>query len=225
MSSKKFIPAIVVAVVFLSAICVSGYLIYNFFQSSELTHSDSISSAAQVRKLVESVGKLVDLPIGEEPSVITITDAQKLKDQSFFANPKNGDKVLLYIHARKAILYDPQSNKVLEVAPMSIGTPSAQTTTTPSTKVVLRNGTTTVGLTTKIETELKKTISDLNVTTKENASKSDFTKTTVVILSDRSRETGNKIAEALKSSVGALPAGETKPTDADIVVILGKDRT
>ena len=51
----------------------------------------------------------------------TVSDLEKLKDQPFFAKAKIGDKVLIYTDAKKAILYDPVNDKIVEVAPINIG--------------------------------------------------------------------------------------------------------
>ena len=80
-------------------------------------------------ELVASVGKLMLLPEGETPTIATVSDLEKLKDQPFFVNANNGDKVLIYTNAKKAILYDPVAHKIIEVAPINIGNtpqPSAQ---------------------------------------------------------------------------------------------------
>lgn len=73
------------------------------------------------KTLVETVGKLIVLPEGEDPTIATVSNVERLKDQPFFARAKVGDKVLIYTSARKAILYSPQANKILEVAPVNIG--------------------------------------------------------------------------------------------------------
>lgn len=73
----------------------------------------------EISTLIERVGKLIVLPTGEEPTVATVSDPDKLKDQVFFANAKVGDKVLIYTKARKAYLYDPEGDILLEVAPIT----------------------------------------------------------------------------------------------------------
>ena len=64
-------------------------------------------------------GKLIDLP-NETPTVATVTDSKKLKDQPFFSKVENGDKVLIFTKAKKAILFRPSTNKILDVAPLTI---------------------------------------------------------------------------------------------------------
>src|SRR3990170_2816002 len=51
-------------------------------------------------------------------ATITSVYLSKLDDQPFFAKAKVGDKVLLFTQAKKAILYDPIGNVVVEVGPL-----------------------------------------------------------------------------------------------------------
>lgn len=75
---------------------------------------------AEVDALVVQVGKLISLPTDEKPTVATVTDASKVKDQPFFANAKNDDKVLIYQKAAKAILFRPSENRIIEVGAVNI---------------------------------------------------------------------------------------------------------
>ncbi len=107
---------------------------YFYYQSTKAQKQTNPQQAAQeeVKKIVAEVGKLIELPAGEDPTVATVTDISKLKDQPFFQKAKNGNKVLIYTNARKAILYDPALRKVIDVAPINIGTQSAQTSASPT---------------------------------------------------------------------------------------------
>lgn len=221
--TTNIIIAIAVGVLLLGG--GAGYYFYSQYQKAQTSKTDpqaaQRSVQEEVKKLVAAVGKLIDLPTGEDPTIATVTDITKLKDQPFFQKAKNGDKVLIYTNARKAILYDPVLNRVIDIAPINIGTPSAQPA---QPKVALRNGTTTVGLTTKIETELKKTLPQIVIVSKDNAEKNSYDKTAVVVLNENSKDTAASLAKILNVTVGNLPAGEIKPKDADILIILGKDR-
>ncbi len=218
---KRLIYAVGVALILVLA--GVGFSVYQQFKLKAQPQDSAASqkvAQGEVRKLVAEVGKLIDLPTGEDPTVATVADVTKLRGQPFFQKAKNGDKVLIYTQAKKAILYDPAAKKILDVAPINIGSPSAEQA---QPKIVLRNGTTTIGLTSRVESELKKTIPNLNVVTKENAQKSDFEKTVVVIFSDSAKDMAINLAKILKGEVGDLPQGESRPKDADILVILGKD--
>ncbi len=74
--------------------------------------------------LLAEVSKLVVLPAGEEPVIATVMDLNALSGQPLFANAHLGDKVIIYNTARKAILYSPTLKRVIDVAPLTIGTPS-----------------------------------------------------------------------------------------------------
>lgn len=103
-----------------------GYFYYQSQKGVFGTQNPPQGSPEEARKLVEEVGKLMELPPGEVPTAATVTDVTKLQDQPFFARAKNGDKVLIYQNAQKAILYDPVAKKIIEVAPINVGSPSAQ---------------------------------------------------------------------------------------------------
>ncbi|MFA7285703.1 MAG: hypothetical protein WC011_02555 [Candidatus Paceibacterota bacterium] len=79
-----------------------------FFQKSEVKTESDI--------LIDKVGEIVYLPIGETPSVATVTDPSKLKNQNFFENAKTGDKVLIYPKSGKAVLYDPEVHKIVNIS-------------------------------------------------------------------------------------------------------------
>lgn len=87
----------------------------------ELLTDPEIVAREELSDVIAKVGKLVVLPEGEDPILATVTDKDALAEQEFFARAENGDKVLIYPKARKIYLYDPEGNKLLEVAPLNIG--------------------------------------------------------------------------------------------------------
>lgn len=113
----------------------SGTAVYFYNEYSALQQDPNKVAQEEVSKLVAQVSKLILLPEGEVPTLVTVADPSKLKDQPFFANAKTGDKVLIYTRAKKAILYNPDSNKIVEVAPINIG---ASATPTPAPKFPAR---------------------------------------------------------------------------------------
>ncbi len=83
--------------------------------------------SAEAKELIAKLGKLIDLPTGEEPTVATVKNAEQIKTQPFFAKAKVGYRVLLYPTSRMAILYDDKANKIINV-----GTINVSDTATPS---------------------------------------------------------------------------------------------
>lgn len=203
----------------------AGYYYYQYHRALQLSSTTNLQKSAQaeVKQLVSQVGKLMDLPQGEDPTVATITDISKLKDQPFFAQAQNGDKVLIYTNSKKAILFDPKADKIIDVAPVNIGSSSAQPT---QARILLRNGTTVSELTSKTELAIQKAYPDANIVGKDKAATSTYTKTLVVYFNDGAKSAAQSLAQTLNASVSAtLPAGEAKVSDADILVIIGKDQS
>lgn len=215
----KYIIAAAATVLFIANLSLGLFFWSN---QNKQTPPEPEQFSQEVDRLVLEIGQLINLPTGEEPTVATVTDIEKLKDQPFFQKAKNGDKVLIYTQAKKAILYDPNAKKIIDVAPINIGSPSAQQT--QSIKIVLRNGTKKVGLTSQIETDVRRSLANANIVTKENAAKDDYEKTIVVVLNDQVQDEAEKLADDLRVSTGDLPKGESRPKEVDILVILGQDK-
>ncbi|OGH07510.1 MAG: hypothetical protein A2171_02355 [Candidatus Levybacteria bacterium RBG_13_35_9] len=103
-------------------------------QVSQQTLSLTQQKEQENNDLIEKVGKLILLPTNEQPTIATITDKSQLSTQPFFNNAVDGDRVLVYANAKKAILYRPSTNKIIEVAPVNITSPTLtpSPTATPS---------------------------------------------------------------------------------------------
>ena len=126
---KKSKVTLILVVLLLLSIGSTAYL-YN--QVKNLKANPEAKAQEEVAALVAKVGQLIVLPEGETPTVATVNDPEKLKEQPFFAKAKAGDKVLIYTNAKKAILYNPTSHKIVEVAPLNIGAPTTATESTPT---------------------------------------------------------------------------------------------
>lgn len=114
---------------------------YSQYQKVQMRASNPTEAAKQdVRDTIAAVAKLMILPVEEEPTIATITDITRLKDQPFFVNAQNGDKVLIYTKSKKAILYRPDTAKIVDIAPVNIGT-SAAAVATPSTAIATPSAT------------------------------------------------------------------------------------
>ena len=60
--------------------------------------------------------------IKPQPTVATVSDINKLRTQPFFTNAKNGERVLIFKNTKKAIIYRPSTNQIIEIAPIIPGT-------------------------------------------------------------------------------------------------------
>ena len=91
--------------------------LFFYLKASQTSQS---ASAAEAEKTVRQVSRHIILPEGETPTVATVTDPEMLKDQPFFRLARPGYKVLIYTNSKKAILYDPIADRIVEVAPLNI---------------------------------------------------------------------------------------------------------
>lgn len=230
---KNKIPYLVAALLILASLAAAGFFYLKYRTALSSLNDPNASARTESRQLLEAVGRIIELPTGEEPTIATVTDTSKLRDQQFFANSQSGDKVIIYTNAKKAILYRPSTGKIIEVAPVNIGSPSAslQTSPTPagiSVNVVLLNGTTTPGLTTKYESELSVKTPSVIVVDKNSAVKKDYTKTFLVDLMGNKNTEATTLAQALGIPVEKLPEGENASPSAggsaDFLIIVGADK-
>lgn len=116
MSRKKV--KVVFGSLALVIVLLAGGAGYFYYKS---LHATSDEKAKKVLSdSVEAIGKLIMLPSDEQPTLATVSDPTKLQAQPFFAHAEVGDVVLVYAKAKKAILYSPKYNKIIEVAPVNL---------------------------------------------------------------------------------------------------------
>jgi hypothetical protein len=213
---------VILALSFVVCLGLASIAGYYFFQYQKVTAANQ-----EIERLVKDINKIYELP-QEQPTLATVNEKEKLNDQAFFAKAENGDKVLIFAVAQKAVLYRPSTRKLIEVAPFitqqtltnnPVPTPAAATNQ-PIT-VTLFNGTGTVGVTNRIGDDLDKTFTEIDIKEKETAKKSDYQKTLVFDITGQHTALAQSIAEKLKGEVvTAMPEGETKP-GTDLLVVVG----
>ena len=214
---------------------IAGASLYKYFEAqkqiAKLSTLDGQQKLAQqeVDELLAKVKKHMVLPDKEKPTVATVTDVNALKkNQPFFVNAHNGDKVIVYVQARKAIIYSPERDLIVNVGTVAVDDTGATTnnskTTTKPVSVEIRNGTETSGLARTIGEPIA---SDKNysVTAYTDAAKKDYAKTVVV---DFGRTENTAAVTALAKTLNAqvikqIPAGE-QASNADVLVIIGVDQ-
>lgn len=210
------------AILLVIVIAAGAYYFYKQSQKSQQLLKDPTAAQQQeVKDVTSKVSKLMELPQGEDPSIVTVLDKEKLKDQVFFAKVENGDKVLIYTNAGQAILYRPSINKIINIAPINLGQPQAT-----GIKMAVYNGTGTAGLITTFIGNIGKTTPNITIVDAANAAKSDYARSVVIDLTGKNTAIAKELAGLIGGDVSVLPAGETAPSadsGSDILVILGKN--
>jgi len=221
------VKTIIAALVVVETLLLSSFSKKNAalkYEVAQLRRDPQEAAKEEAKRLAETVSRLVVLPSGEEPVVATVTDKEKLKDQVVFEKAENGDKILIFAQAKKAYIYRPAGNLIIDIIPVNIGD---QPVSIPGVdeknplRLALLNGTKTPGLTSEAEKRLnEKKVLGLSVTAKANAA-SAYQKTQVVDLTGKKADQAAALAKLLEGEV-ATTSSEFRP-NADILVIIGAD--
>jgi hypothetical protein len=133
---NKFVTAILV-IGLLASIGGNVYFYQQLDQANKLVADPNAVAQKEIDAIVASISLLMELPADEQPTMATVLEQDKLKDQPFFARAQNGDKVIIYTQNKKAILYRPSENRIIEVAPLVVSedeNTEGLVTETPETK-------------------------------------------------------------------------------------------
>ncbi len=136
MNASNYLPWALMLII----VAAAGFYVYNQNQEGkklqqqiqDLKQNPQKATEEETKALLDKVGELIELP-NEQPTIATVTDLAPLQNQPFFARAQVGDKVLIFSEAKKAVLYRPSTNKVIEVAPVNLdNTPANVNTNTKS---------------------------------------------------------------------------------------------
>src|SRR3989344_5070347 len=118
---KPYTPVIVLSLIFYGLYRFGYPPVQNIIKPilTEKAEPTGTVLADTAEAVIEAMQKLIDLPTDEEPEIVTITDTEKFKDQAFFKKAQNGDKLLLYKKNKKAFLFNPRDQKIIDVAPIT----------------------------------------------------------------------------------------------------------
>lgn len=218
---SKSVLLIIAIVLFVAAAAAAGYFYWQYHNTQQKLNNPNQAAQQETTALIAEMSKIIALPAADvkngEPTLATVLDKSKLKDQAFFVSAENGDKVLIYTKAKKAFLYRPSTGKVINVAPVNIGEGQ-------NVNVAVLNGTTDSNLGTTVGETVKTKFPTATITSTTAAKSNAYTKTVVVDLTGSNADAAATLAAGINATVGQLPAGETKPDNADLLIVVGTDQ-
>ncbi len=88
---------------------------------------DPNGGASTMALVIAEIQKQYLLPQGEVPTMALITSLDELQGQAFFAKAQVDDIVLMYMEAKKGILWRPSTRQIVEVGPILATRPPADT--------------------------------------------------------------------------------------------------
>jgi len=117
--NKKQLLKFIIPILIVLVVSIAGLLSYTISnnKSTALKLNNNTSGKNILNSdedVINAVKKLMLLP-DETPTIITINDLTKYQGQPFFAKAAVGDKVLVFMNSKKAILYSPSDNLIIEV--------------------------------------------------------------------------------------------------------------
>ena len=122
-----------VKILLLIVFLLVGFIAWKYYYPDKVVVDSASLSKSERDEIIKKIGTHIVLPSNEEPTLATVSDPEQLKKYPFFVNAQKGDKVLIYSINKKAILYRPDGDKIVEIAPIITSSPTASTTKASST--------------------------------------------------------------------------------------------
>lgn len=186
-------------------------------------------------RLIEEIRGIYLLPV-EIPTIATVSDKSSLSGQDFFKSAENGDKVLIYTVAKKAVLYRPSIGKIIEVGPVNLTEQKKSEGNVAGVKtdgvnedvkaenvvITIYNGTYIAGLMLVAKDRLEASLDGPEVRDRVDTENKPYETTLIVDLTGENEALIEEIRDLIGGKVGEVPDGEFIP-DSDILIILGQD--
>jgi hypothetical protein len=101
---------------------LAGIAVLGFFYQDNISYKNPDTILDGEAKIVfDKVNKLAVVPQNETPTLAKVSNPELLKDQAFFIDAKKGDVVLIFSNSKKAVLYDPVQNKIINMTTINLG--------------------------------------------------------------------------------------------------------
>ena len=217
-------------------VSLAGWLFYNYREVKKEVVRLSTPEGQQAfldqqtEDTIERIRKHMVLPEDEVPTVVTITDIDLLTEQQpFFNGAQNGDKVLVYAGARKAIIYSPERDIVVNVGTI-VADNEDVVVDEPENEfsmldIEIRNGTDAPGLAQTISSQLTTTNENFNIVNVSDSENKEISQTVII---DMGKTNNKDLVASVGNILGAtttslIPEGE-EDSDAEVLIILGENQ-
>jgi hypothetical protein len=130
MKAKTLLPILLIALVVLVVVLDTQRRkaqteLKNLTVRLEQLQGNNAANQEKAKTVVERVKKLMDIDTSVEPTVATIVDVEKLREQNpFYNKAENGD--FLIVTPTRAILYREEDNIILDVVPVQLEQQAAE---------------------------------------------------------------------------------------------------
>lgn len=160
--------------------------------------------------IIVQIGRELSISGDGNPAILSVVDKEQAT-QPFLEQAENGDKVVLYYKAKKAVLYRPSEQRIVHQGAY----------VPPDAKIFIRKGTADSKRVAAIKEQLKG-VQDIEVSSQDASRSQDYQGITLVNVTDRYDAKINELEKLFNTKVVRMPAGESFP-DADILIIVGSE--
>lgn len=214
-SKKRKILAGTYIIVLLLAIGFGAFFAVRYFQVNDKYKAAIMTQDEKNNQYLASIGKLIDLPKNEKPAYISLVkDKSKLGNaavtKKFFESAQDNDIVVAYKDGNLSIIYRPSSNKIIKtdnynnfvaaISPVSVAViaPADQQDA--------------------VAKQITDKVLNADIVSK-SVPKVTAAQSYVADLTGTNAAAAKELADKLGLTVGTLQDGETKPTNATLVVV------
>lgn len=99
----------------------AGFLYLNYQNQTNAANQAPKTNEEIAGEVVASFGTVYKIPEGENPTVIVITDVEKLKETQadFYKDAQNGDHVIVIFSSKLAFIYRVDAKQIINVSQVS----------------------------------------------------------------------------------------------------------
>lgn len=184
-----------------------------------LATRQTIPTQTELTSLKTEVGKLMQLPTDEEPTLAKVSDKTQLKDPFLIANAENGDQILIYAKNKLAVIYRPKTKRIVIAGTATIDPALAEAI---GVALTVMDGTNNPEKTEMIIDKVKTAYPGIEVTNGGKTSRQDFPTTIVIDNTNEKDNLVDALAIAISGKRGVLPLGVSRMT-TDFMIIVGAD--
>jgi len=250
-----FFKKMVIAVLFVALAIGGSFLLWQNYQlraragDIEENSQQQELNEEEIQALLNKVSEHIVLPADEEPTIATIVDAEKLsQEQAFYSGVIDGDKVLIYMNAQKAIIYREADDKLINVGPIytnqneggegesveqendtaektedsvEVSEEIIEQSEEPLT-IEIRNGSRTAGVAGNMQTELS-VYDEFDVIDIGDANVKNYEDSYIIDLTEGNKEAQLQalVDELAVDPIKEMPAGEDV-SEAEVLIIIGE---
>lgn len=209
---RKSLPISKIAcmAVVIVSLALAGFFFYKYQDVNSKYKEVTQSDEDRTRQTVAKVSKLYNIPSFEEeqPVIYKVNEPEQVKNNPFFKDAAKDDILLPYPKADIAILYRPSENKIINVQPYKQAFASEV-----NVAIIAQNS-----KQQSIEDSLKSKFSNIVVSSKSEP-KTMVSGGIIVDVTGSESEAAKTLASLLGYTVSTLPAGESAPEGAKLIIV------